>query len=518
MPPAAPLSDTAVDAALARGKWVLAATIIGSSMAFIDGTVVNVALPALQNALHATVSDVQWIVESYALLLAALLLVGGSLGDIYGRRRVYIFGVTLFAAGSAACGFSPTVELLIIARAVQGVGAALLVPGSLALISASFPVETRGHAIGIWSGATAATAAIGPVIGGWLVENASWRWAFLLNLPLAAAVIALSLWRVPESRNEDAPPSLDYAGAALGTLALGGITYALIELPNNHRRAFAAAILGTACLIAFAVVEYRSAQPMVSFQLFRNRSFAAANLLTLFLYTALSGMLFFYPLDLIQIQHYTATQAGAALLPLITLMFLLSRWSGGLVARYGARLPLTVGPLISAIGFALAIIPGIGGSYWRTFFPSILLLGLGMSIAVAPLTTVIMTSLPENIAGIASGINNAVSRLAGLLSVAVLGLILVTSFNHSLDRRLAPLHLNPAARASIDAQRSHLAAAQSSDARIRQAIAQSFVHGYRYVLAATVLLALARALSAQLITSTADPQADPQAGPQTESP
>ncbi|MES2394163.1 MAG: MFS transporter [Acidobacteriota bacterium] len=497
-----PTTQTTVDAANSRGKWVLAATILGSSMAFIDGTVVNVALPALQNGLHATVSDVQWIVESYALLLAALLLVGGSLGDIYGRRRVYLFGVTLFAIGSAACGFSPTVDLLILARAVQGIGAALLVPGSLALISASFPPETRGQAIGTWSGATAATAAIGPVIGGWLVEHASWRWAFLLNLPLAAAVIVLSLWRVPESRNDRAPPSLDYPGAILATLALGGITYALIELPNNHPRALIATILGLSSLIAFLIIESKTEQPMISFALFRNRSFTAANLLTLFLYTALSGMLFFYPLDLIQIQHYTATQAGAALLPLITLMFLLSRWSGGLVARYGPRLPLTVGPLIAAIGFALAIVPGIGGSYFTTFFPSILLLGLGMSIAVAPLTTVIMTSLPENIAGVASGINNAVSRLAGLLSVAVLGLVLVTSFNHSLDRHLAPLHLSPQARSAVDAQRPRLAAAQSDDPRIQQAIANSFVHGYRYVLAVTVLLALASALSAQLITSS----------------
>jgi EmrB/QacA subfamily drug resistance transporter len=500
MQPATPsLSVADVDAALARGKWVLTATIIGSSMAFIDGTVVNVALPALQTALHATVSDVQWIVESYALLLAALLLVGGSLGDIYGRRRVYLIGVTLFAAGSAWCGFSSTIHTLIIARAFQGVGAALLVPGSLAIISAYFPPEARGQAIGIWSGATAATAAIGPVIGGWLVEHASWRWVFLLNLPLAVAVVVLSLWRVPESRNEEAPPQLDYAGAILATLALGGITYGLIEMPNDHRRALIAAALGIASLIGFFIAEHRSAAPMVSLQLFRSRDFTAANLITLFLYTALSGMLFFYPLDLIQIQHYTATEAGAALLPLILLMFLLSRWSGGLVARYGARLPLTVGPFIAAIGFALAIIPGIGGSYFTTFFPSILLLGLGMSIAVAPLTTVIMTSLPENVAGTASGVNNAISRLAGLLSVAVLGLVLVTAFNHSLNHHLAALALSPQARAAVNVQRPRLAAAQSSDPRIQRAIAESFVHGYRIVLAVTVALALASALSAWLI-------------------
>jgi EmrB/QacA subfamily drug resistance transporter len=505
MPPPTQSPDS-IDRTLANGKWILAATIIGSSMAFIDGTVVNVALPALQTALHATVSDVQWIVESYALLLAALLLVGGSLGDLYGRRRIYLIGVVLFAAASAWCGFSSTIEILIIARALQGVGAALLVPGSLSLLTANFPAESRGHAIGVWSGATAATAAIGPVIGGWLVEHASWRWAFWINLPLAVTVILLSLWHVPESRNDTAPQALDYPGAIFATLALGGITYALIELPNSHPRALIAAVLGTLSLIAFFIAESRSSCPMVSLHLFQSRNFTAANLITLFLYTALSGMLFFYPLDLIQIQHYTATQAGAALLPLIALMFLLSRWSGGLVARHGARLPLVAGPFIAAIGFALATIPGIGGSYFTTFFPSILLLGLGMSLAVAPLTTTVMSALPENVAGIASGINNAVSRLAGLLSVAVLGLVLVTSFNHALDRHLAPLNLSPQARALIDHQRPRLAAAQTPDPRVQQAIAESFVHGYRTVLWITVALALASSLSAFLVSTSTNPQ------------
>ena len=272
-------------------------------MAFIDGTVVNVALPALQNALHAGVSDVQWVVESYALLLAALLLTGGALGDLYGRRKVFAWGVAIFAAASAWCGLAPSVLTLIVARAVQGAGAALLVPGSLALISASFPPEERGRAIGTWSGFTSITSAMGPVLGGWLVEHASWRWVFFLNLPMAAAVLALTLWRVPESRNPQASPNLDWPGALLATVGLGAATFALIEAGRGGPLIWLTALLGVAALIAFLIVESRSAAPMIPIALFRSWNFSGANLLTYFLYSALGGILFFFPLDLIQVQH-----------------------------------------------------------------------------------------------------------------------------------------------------------------------------------------------------------------------
>lgn len=481
---------------------VLAATILGSSMAFVDGTVVNVALPALQSALHATVADVQWVVEAYALLLAALLLVGGSLGDRFGRRRVYVIGVAVFAAASALCGIAHTVHQLIVARAVQGIGAALLVPGSLALISASFPEQQRGRAIGTWSGFTAITAAIGPVIGGWLIEHSTWRWVFFLNLPLALAVLLLSM-RMPESRNEEAPAGLDLPGALLATIGLGGVTYALIEFPararHPHHLILAAGAAGLLSLAMFLVAERRSRAPMVSLALFRSRNFTGANLLTLFLYASLGGLMFFFPLDLIQIRHYTATEAGAAFLPFVGLMFGLSRWSGGLVARYGSRLPLTIGPLVAAVGLALFALPGQDGSYWSTFFPAVIVMGFGMTISVAPLTTTVMSAVPQSESGVASGVNNAVSRIAALLAVAVFGLVLVVRFNHALDLQLRILTIDPTMRAHVDAIRPQLAAARTGDAIIDRAIAQAFVAGYRDVIWMATALAVLSAACAWLI-------------------
>ncbi len=487
---------------LRNGNWILAATILGSSMAFIDSTAVNVALPALQTALHATAQDVQWVVEAYSLFLAALLLVGGALGDLYGRRRIFLYGICIFALGSAWCGLAGSITSLITARSLQGIGAALLVPGSLALITASFPEESRGHAIGTWSGFSAITASIGPVLGGALVEHGSWRWVFFLNLPFAVAVLVISLWRVPESESHAAVRTLDWLGALLATLGLGGITYALIEIQRGGLVPLLAAGVGVLALIAFLYVEAHSPSPMVSFPMFRSRTFLGANLLTFFLYAALGGMLFFFPLDLIQVQHYSATAAGAALLPLILLMFVLSRWSGGLIHRFGARLPLTIGPLIAAVGFALAARPGIGGSYWMTFFPAVSILGFGMAVSVAPLTTAVMNSMPVEEAGAASGVNNAVSRLAGLLAVAVFGVALIAAFNHDLNKRLDALALPASERQSIEAHRSQLAAIETSDPRVSTAVAEAFVYGFRRIVLLAAALAVASALSAQLIEST----------------
>lgn len=491
------------------GPWVLVATILGSSMAFIDGTVVNVALPVLQTDLHATVADVQWVVESYSLFLAALILVGGSLGDSFGRRRIYAIGIALFVAASVLCGFAPNVTFLIVARAVQGIGGALLVPGSLAIISASFAKDQRGRAIGTWSGFTAITSVLGPVLGGALVQYASWRWVFFINVPIAAITLGILFWRVPESRDEENKARLDWWGALLATLGLGAIVYGLIESSNlglGNPLVIYALILGVVALIAFLFVEARSSAPMLPLSLFRSKTFSGANLLTFLLYAALGGALFFLPFNLIRVQGYTPTAAGAANLPFIIIMFALSRWSGGLVSRYGAKLPLIVGPLIAACGFALFAVPGIGGSYWTTFFPAVVVLGLGMAISVAPLTTTVMGAVDVQRAGIASGVNNAVSRAAGLIAIAVLGIVILSVFESSLDSHLAALHLAPAPQQMIETQRTRLVGitipagvSNSLHAALEQAIDESFVAGFRVVMLIGAALAAVSALSALLL-------------------
>src|SRR5215469_6372767 len=487
------------------GAWVLAATILGSSMAFIDGTVVNVALPVLQTALRATVGDVQWVVEAYALFLAALMLVGGSLGDSLGRRRIFALGIALFTAASIVCGLAPNVTVLIIARAIQGIGGALLVPGSLAIISATFDSTQRGRAIGTWSGFTAITSVIGPVLGGWLVQYASWRWVFFLNVPLAVIVLGILFWRVPESRDTEGSPRVDWWGSLLATIGLGAIVYGLIESGHlglgspSVLGALVVGVVGVVALIVFLLVEARSTAPMLPLSLFRSRTFGGANLLTLFLYAALGGTLFFVPFNLIAVQGYPPSVAGAAMLPTILILFVLSRWSGGLVHRYGAKLPLVVGPLIAATGFALFARPDMGGSYWTTFFPASVVLGIGMAITVAPLTTAVMGAVDAQRAGIASGINNAVSRTAGLLAIAVLGIIVLAVFNSSLDSHLSQqpqlLHL-------IDAQRFKLvgiaipASVTGQHALLlKQAIKESFVSSFRAVMLTGAGLALASAFS-----------------------
>jgi EmrB/QacA subfamily drug resistance transporter len=411
---------------------------------------------------------------------------------------MFAIGVALFAAASAWCGLTRTVGELIAARGVQGLGAALLVPNSLALLSGSFPSDARGRAIGTWSAFTSITAAIGPVLGGWLVQHGSWRWIFFINIPLAATVLAITTFRVPETATHGAS-RLDWPGTLLTVAGLGAVVFGLIE------SAPLVGMIGALLLVVFVVVEARVPHPMVPLSLFRSRTFSGANLLTLLLYAALGAVMFFLPLNLIQVQGYSATAAGAALLPFILLMFLLSRWSGGLVSRYGATRPLVAGPVIAGAGFALLARLGVGGSYWTTVFPAVVVLGLGMAVTVAPLTAVVMGAVDQTRAGIASGINNAVSRVAALLAIAVFGVVLSSVFNHEIDRRLAALA--PEVRQSVDSQRSKLAAATTTDPQAHRAIQEAFAAGYQWVVWGSAALALASAIGAAALIDRSPPAA-----------
>jgi EmrB/QacA subfamily drug resistance transporter len=503
----------AADAPCAKraAPWVLAATILGSSITFIDGTVVNVALPVLQRELGTDIVGAQWIVEAYSLMLSALILIGGSLGDWLGRKRVFSAGLLLFALASAGCGLAQTTTQLIGARTVQGVGAAMLVPGSLALISASFAKADRGRAIGTWSGFTAIAAGVGPVLGGWLVEHVSWRWIFFINLPLAAVGLLITWWHVPESRDEQAGERVDIPGAISATLGLGGLVYGLLESGGRglkDLRVVTCLAMGVVLLVIFLLVERRRGQrAMMPLAMFRSPTFAGANLLTFFLYGALSGLLFFLPFNLIQVQGYSATAAGAALLPFVLTMFLLSRWAGGLVERVGAKLPLVLGPVVAGAGFALFMLPGAeAGSYWTSFFPAVTLMSLGMAASVAPLTTTVMEAASERHAGVASGINNAVSRTAGLLSIAILGLVMTASFARDFNARLKTLNLPAETRAALEAQTGRLATINvqaelpgETKQAVERAVAESFVSGFRVVMLIAAALALASGLFAWLL-------------------
>ena len=523
-------SGGASPCAASSGPWVLAATILASGMGFMDGTITNVALPRIQQELNASAVDALWIVESYALMLAALILVGGSLGDHYGRRRIFLSGVGLFTLASLWCGLAPSPEQLIGARAVQGVGGALMIPGSLSIISASFSEADRGRAIGTWSGFSGVTAALGPIVGGFLIDNVSWRAAFLINVPLAALIFYLSLRHVPESRDPDAR-KLDLPGAALGTVGLGGVVFGLIEGTSRgfgSPLVFAPLLIGVVALVLFVFVEGRSREPMMPLSLFRSRNFSGANLLTLLLYMGLGGTLYFFPFVLIQVHGYSATAAGSAFLPFIVLTFLMSRWSGGLVTSVGPKLPLTVGPVITAVGFFLFALPGTGGSYWTTFFPAVAVMGFGMSLVIAPLTTTALNAVSGRHSGLASGVNNAVSRTASLLAVALMGVFVFAAFSASLDSRLAQLDLSPSQQAAMEREKPDLGAAEpppslggQQAAEIENAVDEAFLSGFRLAMYVAACLALLSALAAALIiegkgsparTQEAG-QADPEAAP-----
>jgi EmrB/QacA subfamily drug resistance transporter len=433
-----------------RKRLTLAATILGSSMAFIDGSVVNIALPAIQQALRADAASTQWIVNAYLLLLGALVLVGGSAADLYGRRRIFLVGIAIFTAASIACGLSPNIRVLVVSRAVQGFGAALLTPASLAMLGATFDQHERSQAIGIWAGAGALTAAAGPVLGGWLVDQVSWRAIFLLNVPLAFAAAGLAMFFAGESLDDKAK-QLDWVGAIAVAIGLAAVTWALSAIPASgfHDKIVLAALgAGVAFLILFVTIEARSREAaMMPLSLYRSRNFAATNALTLLLYFALGGALYYLPFGMIRLGGYSATQAGAALLPFALVMGFGASLAGALSDRFGPRLSMTAGPIIAACGLTLLAFVDFRESYWTGVFPAICVLAIGMTITVPPLTSTVMSSVGEARAGIASGVNNAVARVAGLFAVAALGAVLFASFSHYIIA--PPAHANEALNAVL---------------------------------------------------------------------
>ncbi|MGO9964210.1 MAG: DHA2 family efflux MFS transporter permease subunit [Acidimicrobiales bacterium] len=407
----------------AVGRWVIAATVLGSGMAAIDATVVGIALPTIGRKFAAPIGTLQWVVTGYTLTLAALLLLGGSLGDRYGRRRVFCAGVVWFAVSSAACGFAPGSTFLIVARVIQGVGAALLTPGSLAILQASFSQMDRGRAIGAWSGLGGLASAAGPLLGGYLIAAASWRWIFFINIPVGALVLALSIRHVPESKDPSSIGRVDLAGAAAGMACLAGLTFALIEGPVHGFGSLAVLVSllgGLVGAVAFVLIERARAAPMLPLALFRERQFSVTNLVTLIVYAALGGALFLIPVELQVVNHYTPLQAGAALIPLTVVMLLLSARSGQLSARIGPRLQMGLGPVVVGAGLALMIRSTSSRSYVSGVLPAVLVFALGLAITVAPLTTTALGAAPPEHAGIASGVNNSLARVGSLLAVAVL--------------------------------------------------------------------------------------------------
>ncbi|MCF0089232.1 MULTISPECIES: MFS transporter [Streptomyces] len=404
-------------------RWILLTTVLGSSMALLDSTVVNVALPRIGEDLDAPLTALQWTVNAYLLTLASLILLGGSLGDRFGRRRIFVLGVTWFALASLACGLAPTSGVLIAARALQGVGGALLTPGSLALIQASFHPDDRARAVGIWSGFGGIGAAVGPFLGGWLVEGPGWRWVFLLNVPLALICVPVALRHVPESSDERAHGRFDLSGAALGALALALVTYALVEARQGSLAVALTALAGVAAGVAFVYVEHRAADPMLPPSIFGSRQFTAVNLVTLCVYAAFGGFFFLTALQLQVVAGYSPLAAGTAMLPTTALMLLFSARSGALAERIGPRIPLTLGPLLCAAAMLLMLRVGEDAAYPTDVLPALLVMGAGMVTLVAPLTATVLASVDSGRAGLASGINNAAARAAGLVAVAALPLL-----------------------------------------------------------------------------------------------
>jgi EmrB/QacA subfamily drug resistance transporter len=434
-----------------------------------------------------------------------LILAGGSLGDLFGRRRFFALGIAIFAGASLACALAPNVIVLIVARSVQGIGAALAMPESLALISVTFEGEERGRAIGSWSGFASLTGAAGPLIGGLLTQTVSWRWVFVINLPIAIVVLAIVALRVPESRDDAASRTVDWSGALLATLGLGSLVYGLIRLqsPGSGAAADVPVAAGLVLLAAFLAAERRARHPMMPLHIFRSRTFSIANLYTFALYFAIGGSLYFFPYTLIDVQHDTPMAAGAAFLPFVVLQVALSRWSGGLSARIGARTPLAIGAVFAGCGFAAFALPGVGGSYWTTYFPAVTLLGIGAAFFIAPLTMTVFDASDPALSGLASAINNAIARTAGLVAVALLGVLFAGAFARDFDARLTHVAISARARTLTVTEHARFAAGTVPDdvpaadrAALRDAVARGYLAGFRAIMLASAGVAFLAALIA----------------------
>lgn len=490
------------------GKWIMVSVILASAMAFIDGTVLNVALPSLQKDLNATGIDLFWILNSYLLMLAALILTGGSLGDKLGRKKIFMIGIAIFILGSVLCSFSPSVSFLIASRALQGLGGALMIPGSLSIITASFE-EERGKAIGTWSAVTTLVTIGGPVLGGALADAGLWRLIFFINVPLGIASLIILRFKVPESRDELLDHSIDYVGSIAITIGLALLTYGFLKIPNigfNNTRVYLSLGTGIVALLLFVRIQKKSKHPMVPLHLFKNKTFTGANLLTFFLYSGLFVAMLFLTLNMVQMQGYSQLQAGLTLLPFTALIVLLSRWSGSLADKFGSRRFLIGGPLLVAVGLLLLsfVKNTLGPSvFWITYFPGIFMFGLGMSITVTPLTSTVMGALPNHYSGTASGINNAVTRISNIFSNAVVGTLAVLFFTISLTSNVNHIPLNENIKTEVIQQAVNLGnakvpagVANKNTKEVEDLYREGFIKTYSMVMRISAILAFLGALMA----------------------
>jgi len=492
-----------------QGRWLLAAAVIGSGMTYLDGTVVTVALPIMHGDLGATFLSMQWVISAYALFLSALLLVGGALGDNWGLRRVYVIGIALFAIASLLCGVARDAEELIIARAIQGIGGALLVPGSLALLNAAFALGERSKAIATWSALAAVAPGLGPWLGGWITDTLSWRWIFFINIPLALIAIGILLGCVRETPHAKGLKRLDWGGATTVTPGLGGSVFGFIEsgrLGFMHPAVIGSLFGGVALLLLFCLIERRVEQPMMPLSLFRSTTFVGANAVTLFLCFGLGGTFFFLPFLLIEVRGYSAMGAGAVLLPTILCIVVLSRWAGTIANRIRPRTMLVAGPSLAAIGFLMFGFTDARGNYWTDLFPAAMVVGLGLAATVAPLSTTVMAAASASRSGVASAINNAVSRTASLIAIPILGVIVLAASNAELDRQFGGLGLSSELREQLSGERLKLAAAEIPETvgpSLRKALGASidaaFLVGYRRAMFVTAALAILGAIFGALL-------------------